>query len=112
MKSKLISMTVALMLVVAGVSGNAVGSDFGGTVKCDFEGSHESWRIPRPLWSVKENAGRYGSRALVWENSLPSMYAFPSLHLPLEGGGVYRFGCWVKIDKVEKDGKADRKSVV
>jgi hypothetical protein len=36
MKSKLISMTVALILAVAGVSGNAVGSDFGGTVKCDF----------------------------------------------------------------------------
>ena len=111
MKSKLISMTVALILAVAGVSGNAVGSDFGGTVKCDFEGSHESWRIPRPLWCVKENAGRQGRRALVWENALESLYAFPSLHLTLEGGGVYRFGCWVKVDKLEKDGKAGRPAV-
>ena len=101
----------SLILVVAEATGKTVESADNGVIECSFEGDYKNWRIPRPLWSVMENAGRYGSRALVWENSLPSMYAFPSLHLTLEGGGVYRFGCWVKVDKLEKDGKVGRPAV-
>lgn len=101
----------SLILVVAEAPGKTVESADNGVIECSFEGDYKNWRIPRPLWSVKENAGRQGRRALVWENALESLYAFPSLHLTLEGGGVYRFGCWVKVDKLEKDGKAGRPAV-
>jgi len=76
-----------------------------------FENGGAHWRVPRPTWRVEDGAGRKGSKGLVWENSNPDVYSFPAQCVTLEGGGIYRFGCWVKVDSLQKDGKKIRPSV-
>jgi len=76
-----------------------------------FEDGAAHWRVPRPAWRIEDGAGRKGSSGLVWENSDPNAYSFPVQRVTLEGGGIYRFGCWVKVDSLQKDGKKIRPSV-
>ena len=76
-----------------------------------FENGAAHWRVPHPTWRIEDGAGRGGGKGLVWENSDPQAYSFPAQRVALEGGGVYRFGCWVKIDSVQKDGKRIKPSI-
>ena len=70
-----------------------------------FEEGGKHWSIPRRSWRVEDGAGRGGSKGVVYENDDPSAYSFPIQRIALEGGGVYRFGCWVKVGKAMKDGE-------
>ena len=76
----------------------------------DFEEGARHWRVPRTKWRVEDGAGRGGSKGMVGENYDPHSYSFPGQRIALEGGAVYRFGCWVK-GKIRKDGKAILPSV-
>lgn len=76
----------------------------------DFEEGAKYWRVPKPKWRVEDGAGRGGSKGMVGENDDPRSYSFPGQRIALEGGAVYRFGCWVK-GKIMKDGKAILPSV-
>ena len=76
----------------------------------DFEEGAKYWRVPKPKWRVEDGAGRGGSKGVVGENDDPRSYSFPGQRIALEGGAVYRFGCWVK-GKIMKDGKAILPSV-
>ena len=80
-------------------------------VNLGFEGGTEGWRIPGPSWRLEDGTGRKGSKCLLWTNANPGAYSFPAQRVVLEGGGVYRFGCWVKVVEARKDGKAVRPSV-
>ena len=76
-----------------------------------FEDGGKHWSIPQRNWRLEDGAGRGGSKGIVWENDDPSAYSFPGQHIALEGGGVYRFGCWVKVEEAVKNGKAIQPSV-
>lgn len=89
--------------------GEALASDV--IANAGFEDGATHWRVPCPTWRVEDGAGRNGSKGLVWENSDPNAYSFPAQRVVLEGGGVYRFGCWVKVDSLQKDGKKTKTSV-
>ena len=87
------------------------GSNDAVAVNLGFERGDKGWLINKPTWRIEDGAGRQGSKGLVWENSNPESYSFPAQRVVLEGGGVYRFGCWVKVDSLQKDGKKTKTSV-
>ncbi len=87
------------------------GTNYTVAVNLGFENGNEGWLVPKPTWRVEDGAGRQGSKGLVWENANPDAYSFPAQRVVLEGGGVYRFGCWVKVDSLQKDGKKTKTSV-
>lgn len=109
MLRKAIFLTIALGAAAASA---AVETDCpADVVNLGFERGNEGWQIPKPTWRIEDGTGRKGSKGLVWENADPEAYSFPARRVPLEGGGIYRFGCWVKVDGLQKDGKTIRPSV-
>ncbi|MBR4654425.1 MAG: hypothetical protein IKO72_13785 [Kiritimatiellae bacterium] len=79
-------------------------------INLDFKDGTKGWNI-YGKWKIEDGVGRKGSKCLVWENTDPKTYAFPVQRIALEGGGVYRFGCWVKVDKAQRNGKQAEPSV-
>ena len=70
-----------------------------------FEAGTNGWQIPNALWRIESDAGRKGSKCLVYENNDPKLYFFPRHPLALDAGGIYRYGAWVKVDARSGDGK-------
>lgn len=61
-----------------------------------FEQGENGWSLSNG-WSVAEDVGRGGSKALVWENADASHYSASHYSVAFEPGGVYRFEAWVKV---------------
>ena len=70
-----------------------------------FEAGTNGWQIPNALWRIESDAGRKGSKCLVYENNDQKRYLFPRHPLALDAGGIYRYGAWVKVDARSGDGK-------
>ena len=61
-----------------------------------FEGGTSGWALPGPQWRADASSGRKGSGALAWESPITGRVCYATQSFPVEGGGVYRFGSWVK----------------
>ena len=78
-------------------------------VNPDFEtfkenGKPEGWYVPQKF-RVMRGEGSNGSTGLVYENpDDPNFYQVPSQRFVVEPGGVYRFGAWVKVDRISGKG--------
>ena len=78
-------------------------------VNPDFEmfkenGKPEGWYVP-PKFRVMRGEGSNGSTGLVYENpDDPNFYQVPSQRFVVEPGGVYRFGAWMKVDRISGKG--------
>ena len=78
-------------------------------VNPDFEtfkadGKPEGWYVPSKF-RVLRGEGSNGSAGLVYENpDDPDFYQIPSQRVAVEPGGVYRFGAWVKVDRIAGKG--------
>ena len=95
---KLVVMVSVLMSTLASALADVASGDF---TNGDFENAKKpsaGWSLPGKGWRIAKGEGRKGSFGLVWENADPTYYAFPICRIPLEPGGVYRFGAWVKVD--------------
>ncbi len=81
-------------------------------VNLDFEQGEKGWGVDRKIWKIVKGEGRNGSAALVYENSdTNAPYVFPIQRVPVEGGGVYKFGAWVKVERLDYWGKPDKPSI-
>ena len=66
----------------------------------DFEKGAGNWTLKGS--SIEKHAGRNGTSALRYERSNPRDYQLAGRSLKLEPGKVYRFGAWVKTERVTK----------
>lgn len=72
-----------------------------GFEETDAAGATVGWSERRPVYRFAGGAGRGGSRGLVFENSDPAFYAFPSQRLEVETGQCYAFEVWVRTEGLE-----------
>ncbi|HOF62284.1 MAG TPA: hypothetical protein PK251_14895 [Candidatus Latescibacteria bacterium] len=63
----------------------------------------EGWDLPSIGWKILPGEGRGGSNGLVWECADPKQYTFPRVKFRAEPGGVYRFGAYVKVDRLPEE---------
>lgn len=61
-------------------------------------GATVSWNERKPVYRFADGAGREGTRGLVFENSDPSFYSFPTQALDLQRGCCYAYEGWVRTE--------------
>ena len=71
-------------------------------------GATVAWPERKPVYRFADGAGREGSRGLVFENSDPKFYSFPSQALDLQRGCCYAYEVWVRTENLvgEESGAA------
>ncbi len=74
-----------------------------GFEETDANGATAAWNEHKPVYRFADGAGRNGSRGLVFENSDPKFYSFPSQKLALEPGCCYVYEVWVKTERLQGD---------
>lgn len=74
-----------------------------GFEQTDASGATAAWSARPPVYRFAEGAGRNGSRGLVFENSDPQFYSFPSQKLELETGCCYAYEVWVRSEDLKGD---------
>ena len=74
-----------------------------GFEELDSAGKPLAWNEVKPVYRIKDGAGRNGSRGLAFENSDPAFYSFPSQKLSVTPGQQYTFSVWVKTIGLKGD---------
>jgi len=74
-----------------------------GFEQTDAKGATVAWSERKPVYRFADGAGRNGSRGLVFENSDPKFYSFPSQKLELEPGCCYAYEVWVRTEALKGD---------
>ena len=62
----------------------------------DAAGVLRGWKLPKPVFSVSEEAPRTGSKCLKYHNEDPARYQLAAIPLELKTGQRYEFSVWVK----------------
>jgi len=65
-----------------------------------FERGRKGWCLPE-TFRVEPGAGRDGTAALVCEKGDPNLYKVALQEIPLKPNTSYRFGCWIRAEKLE-----------
>jgi hypothetical protein len=71
-----------------------------GFEELNAEGRPLAWNEVKPVYTIRDGAGRNNSRGLQFENSDPKFYSFPSQKIDLQQGSQYSISVWVKTEKL------------
>jgi len=69
-----------------------------GFEEVDAAGRTVAWTERAPVYRFEDGAGRGGTRGLVFANSDPKYYSFPTQKVEVEPGRCYRFEVWVRTE--------------
>jgi len=64
-------------------------------------GAVQNWSERKPAYRFCEGVGRNHSRGLVFDNTDPHFYSFPTQRLSIPAGCCYAFEVWVKAEHLE-----------
>ena len=72
-----------------------------GFEQVDVNGATTAWGDRKPVYCFVDKVGRGGTRGLVFENSNPDFYSFPSQKLDVKPGCCYAYEVWVKTENLK-----------
>ncbi|MBR4171422.1 MAG: hypothetical protein IKR48_07205 [Kiritimatiellae bacterium] len=71
-------------------------------------GKPVGWHGDANVFSVKDGAGRDGTRGAIWKDDRPERYVLFSQRIPAKPLHSYKFSTWVKFDKVQGGSQSAR----
>jgi len=92
---------IAAALICRGGEENLVRNP--GFEEMEPSGSTAAWNERKPVYRFADGAGREKSRGLVFENSDPTFYSFPSQAIDLQRGCCYAYEVWVRTEGLSGD---------
>lgn len=97
--SKRIGLKWTLALAGIGLLASGAAAQTPEAANLDLEQGSKGWELDGKVWKVLPGCGRKGSQGIVWENNDEAFAGYAICKLPADGGGVYRVGGWIKVDR-------------